>query len=423
MNEDFEDQLRRAIHSDDVEIRSDTEQAIRTGRRIVRGRRLGWGLAASAVVVAAALVLPGMLQRTLPAEPAETVLATPSPSPATLIGTRWEVLKLDGADLIPGTSITLAFGEGTVTGFGGCNGFGSVGVDGKLTNGWYRTDGDRLSIGPVAATWKGCGDGIGEQESRYFEALTSVQRFVAIGDSLQLFGADDTVLVELEHVPVKLERTGWQVTSISGAAPLPERPPTLLFRDGGIHASTGCNGISGSYSQDGDRLTMTQMGMSLMLCEDPAIMLQEKAVADALDRVTGAVVEGGHLHLLDAAGDTMLEAIPDSALLLAAEKSTWRLDNSSGQWGKGEQTSITLRVERGRLSGRSGCGDYTADFTHNGNSWSISAGTREPVPCPSDAGQPADRFLELLEKVTRVELEDNQLRLITPDETLYFTRD
>ncbi|MCC6497950.1 MAG: META domain-containing protein, partial [Propionibacteriaceae bacterium] len=177
MNESFDDQLRRAIQGDEVEIRSDAQQVIRTGRRTVRARRLGWGLAASAVVVAAALVVPGLLHRTLPAEPADTVLATPSPSPGTLIGTSWEVLKLDGADLIPGTSITLAFGEGTVTGFGGCNGFGSVRVDGKLTNGWYRTYGDRLSIGPVAATWKGCGDGIGEQESRYFEALTGVQRF------------------------------------------------------------------------------------------------------------------------------------------------------------------------------------------------------------------------------------------------------
>ncbi len=425
MNESFEDQLRRAIHSDEVEIRSDPEQAIRTGRRIVRGRRLGWGLAAAAVVVVAALALPGILQRTLPAVPAVTAVpASASPAAAgILIGTEWKVVRLGGAELVSGTSITLAFGEDTVTGFGGCNGFGSVEVDGKVTNGWYRTEGDLLSIGQVAATWKGCPGGIGEQETRYFEALTSVQRFVVSGDSLRLLGADHTVLVELERVPVKLDRTGWQVTSINGAAPVAERPPTLLFRNGWIHAATGCNGISGSYSQDGDRLTLKRLGISLMLCQDPAIMQQESAVFDALPRVARAIVEGGRLHLLDAAGATVLEAVPDAALLLAAEKSTWRLDNSSGLWGKGEQSSITLRVESHRLSGRSGCGDYTADLTHDGNSWSVSSATREPVPCPSTAGQPADRFLGLLEKVTRVELEDAKLRLVTPSETLLFTSD
>ena len=46
MNEDFEDQLRLAIRHDDVEIAADTDAAIRYGRQIVRGRRIGWGVAA-----------------------------------------------------------------------------------------------------------------------------------------------------------------------------------------------------------------------------------------------------------------------------------------------------------------------------------------------------------------------------------------
>lgn len=432
MNESFEDQLRRAIHSDEVEIRSDPEQAIRTGRRIVRGRRLGWGLAAAAVVVVAALALPGILQRTLPAVPAVTAVpASASPAAAgILIGTEWKVVRLGGAELVSGTSITLAFGEDTVTGFGGCNGFGYGELDGQVVNGWYRQAGDRLAIGRVVATWKGCPGGIGEQETRYFEALTSVQRFVVSGDSLRLLGADDTVLVELERVPVKLDRTGWQVTSINGAAPLAERQPTLLFRNGAAIAYDGCNWNTGSYSQEGARLRFTNQAITLLQCPEPTVEPPESTVQrpeqdffKAFSQVASAVLEGGRLHLLDAAGATVLEAVPDAALLLAAEKSTWRLDNSSGLWGKGEQSSITLRVESHRLSGRSGCGDYTADLTHDGNSWSVSSATREPVPCPSTAGQPADRFLGLLEKVTRVELEDAQLRLVTPSETLLFTSD
>lgn len=422
MNEDFEDQLRRAIERDGVEVPADAEQAIRVGRRILRGRRLGWGLAACAVVAAATLVLPGVLQRPMLAVPAATAgptSASPVPVDGRLVGTEWSVVKLQGADLVPGTSVTLQFGEGTVAGFGGCNRYGHGEVDGKVTAGWYSQDGDRLSIGPVAANAMGCVPaGITEQETRYFQALTAVQRFAIPGDSLTLFGADDTVLLELDRVPVKLDRTGWQVTSINGATPAAGgRVPTLLFRDGRILASNGCNGISGTYSQQGARVSLSGMAETLRLCQDPAVQQQENAFDDALDLVTRAVVEGGRLHLLDTTGSVQLEAIPDAALLLDADGFTWRLENKNGP------SRITLVVGRDRLTGNSGCGNYTAGFTRNGDAWTIQEAKVVPVPCPSDAGVPASRFLSLPTKVTSVELGgDTQLRLVTPGETLFFTR-
>ncbi len=99
MTQDFEELLRQAIDSDEVEIPANTEQAIAAGRRIVRGRRIGWGLGASAVVAAAVLVLPGLLQRPVAAVPAQTHgdrTASPAPADGWLIGTEWSVVRLGG---------------------------------------------------------------------------------------------------------------------------------------------------------------------------------------------------------------------------------------------------------------------------------------------------------------------------------------
>ena len=236
MNEDFEDQLRLAIRHDEVEIAADTDAAIRDGRRIVRGRRLGWGVAACTVVAAAALLLPGLAQRGVPAVPVQPG-ATTSASPASgvLAGTEWNAVKLEGAALRPGTSITLRFGDGWVDGFGGCNNFGYTTADGEIEAGAYHQDGDRLTIAPVATTEKGCANGVSDQEGRFLQALPRVDHFLISsgGLVLQLLGADGGLLVQFEPAAPKLERTGWTVTAIKGAPPVPgTRPPSLVFLNG-----------------------------------------------------------------------------------------------------------------------------------------------------------------------------------------------
>ena len=223
MNEDFEEQLRLAIRHDDVEIAADTDAAIRDGRQIVRGRRLAWGVAACTVVAAAALLLPGLVQRGVPGVPVQPGATTSAtPAPGALAGTEWNAVKLEGAALRPGTSITLRFGDGWVDGFGGCNHFGYTTTDGKIDAGAYRQDGDRLTIAPVATTTIGCANGVGDQEGRFLQALPRVDHFLISsgGLVLQLFGADGGVLMQFEPAAPKLERSGWTVTSIKGAPPV-----------------------------------------------------------------------------------------------------------------------------------------------------------------------------------------------------------
>ncbi len=180
----------------------------------------------------------------------------------------------------------------------------------------------------------------------------------------------------------------------------------------------GCNAITGNFSATG---AITVTASTLKLCSDEAISTQADNVKAALEGASRVMVQGDQLSLLGRAGTPLLQATSDPTLMLATEGFTWRLDNKDGRWGQGKDSPITIRVESDTLSGNSGCGDYTARFTHLGDSWTVEEPDVVPVPCPSNAGHPASVFLSLLARVRQVDTTEGQLRLITPDETLSFT--
>jgi heat shock protein HslJ len=425
MNQDFEDRLRVAIARDGVEIPADAEAAIRDGRRIVRGRRVGWGVLACAVVAAAVLILPGMAPRGVRAVPAQPAATASSPaSGLTLAGTEWRALKLEGAALRPGSSITLRFGDGWVDGFGGCNHYGYTEVDGKIEAGAFREDGDRLTIAPVATTAMGCINGVGDQEGRYLQALRGVERFSMTGGGLTLFGSDGSALLQFEPATAVLERSGWTVTAIQGMTPLADpRQPSLVFLNATVVGYDGCNSVSGTVSGELDNLKLSVHGGTFKLCTGETIRTQQKNFTAALLGASRAVIQGDQLTLVNGAGTPLLQATADPARLLAAEGATWRLDNKDGRWGAGKDSAITLQVNDDLLSGKTGCGDYKAPYEHSGDAWTVSGlQTFNDLPCASGTSAYAQRFIEVVQQVTTVQVAQDQLRLVTPDKTLTFTR-
>jgi heat shock protein HslJ len=83
-------------------------------------------------------------------------------TPTSLTGTTWQVTNYNNGKqavvtLLPGTEITMTFGEGgLVSGTAGCNTF----------RGGYTVDGDAISVGPLASTMMLCvePEGVMEQE-------------------------------------------------------------------------------------------------------------------------------------------------------------------------------------------------------------------------------------------------------------------
>lgn len=133
-------------------------------------------------------VLAGMLtfsiaegRLTLTSESGATARLHEAPAPR-LEGVVWEVTGYNnGRQAVVGpqlgTTLSLSFGDGVVTGSGGCNDFRAP----------YTRDGDRIAIGPVVATRKACpGEGVMEQERAFLAALAAAKVWTVRDDLLDM---------------------------------------------------------------------------------------------------------------------------------------------------------------------------------------------------------------------------------------------
>ncbi|MDX1382101.1 MAG: META domain-containing protein [Thermoanaerobaculia bacterium] len=117
----------------------------------------------------------------------------PRPTPS-LERTRWSVVGVNNgrggvASVVAGSELTAVFEEGAVSGSAGCNSY----------NASYELDGERLSVGPAAATRKMCGrpEGVMEQESAFLAALQTVASWGFEGDLLRLRTSEGATAVTL----------------------------------------------------------------------------------------------------------------------------------------------------------------------------------------------------------------------------------
>ena len=82
------------------------------------------------------------------------------------------------SNTIPGTTISLNFGNGLLSGFGGCNTYsGSYRVPGNSSN---------VKVDPITSTGALCSEEIMNQEQGYFAALQSASSFAINGNALTL---------------------------------------------------------------------------------------------------------------------------------------------------------------------------------------------------------------------------------------------
>ena len=77
-------------------------------------------------------------------------------------------------------------------------------------------------------------------------------------------------------------------TEVQGVGLAPGSRIQLTFKDGNVNANGGCNSMSGPYTIDGDRITVTQMASTAMGCEAP-LMDQDQWLTKLLGDATIAL--------------------------------------------------------------------------------------------------------------------------------------
>ena len=99
-------------------------------------------------------------------------------------GVTWRLARLGRNEPVPeGVNVTAVFGDGRVSGSGGCN---------RYSAGVVETGPQGFSIGPAASTRMACPDPAGGFEDRYFSALQTANRFgFLLGNLVLHYGKGD----------------------------------------------------------------------------------------------------------------------------------------------------------------------------------------------------------------------------------------
>lgn len=127
------------------------------------------------------------------------VVATFAAQAQSLAGTSWRVTGFNNGrqavvSVLPGTNVTMAFsGDGKVAGSAGCNRYTAT----------YAVDGQKLTLGPAAATRRMCAtpDRVMEQEHQFLKALETVATTRFEANRLELRTADGALAATLARDP------------------------------------------------------------------------------------------------------------------------------------------------------------------------------------------------------------------------------
>lgn len=231
--------------------------------------------------------------------------AAPSPSPASLDGHTYLSTDLQGAVLVPGTRIRLAFADGSLNANGGCNTMG----------GTYSIDGDRIRTTQLSMTEMGC-DEPRMQQDQWLARLLGDVAFTLDGDTLTL--SSGTIRLTLTDKEVAtpdqpLEGTTWILDGIVSGDAVSSVPVnvTASIRIAGdrVDLKAGCNTGGGTVEVAADRLTFGSMGLTKMACE-PGAMAVETAVVSVLSGTVTYIIDADVLTLDAGSAGLVLRAAP-----------------------------------------------------------------------------------------------------------------
>ncbi len=200
---------------------------------------------------------------------------------------------------------------------------------------------------------------------------------------------DGRLLAGCCRVPAApLEGTTWQFTAPGGAAGEAKdptsAPPTVRFVDGRASGFSGCNRFTGSYTRDGDSVTVGRLAGTMMACPEPRMAI-EKGFLDSLSGTHRMAIAGDRLTLTPASGAPLaFQAEPEPTL----EGVTWKVTG----FNNGRQavvsavtgTTLTLTFENGMVQGSSGCNTFRAPYTSEGNRLTIGAPAATRKQCAGE---------------------------------------
>lgn len=206
-------------------------------------------------------------------------------------------------------------------------------------------------------------------------------------------------------------------------APLADKELTATFDLERVSGESGCNNYFAGYSVDGDTLTISQAGSTMMACEPAELMQQEADFLAALQSAATYTIDGDRLLIANADGETVLtfRATEPAGLVGTAWTAVMYNTGTEAVTNLMEGTTITANfTEDGQLNGSAGCNNYMTGYTLDGQNITIEppATTRKLCPEPAGVMEQEAAFVTMLPQATTYSISGNTLELRTADGAL-----
>ena len=196
--------------------------------------------------------------------------------------------------LVSGTQLSLSFAGSTITANAGCN---TLGGDATIDDG-------TLVVGNgLAMTEMGCDSDRMDQDTWFADLLSADPSVVLDGSMLTLESKDTVVNMtddELADPDRPLVETAWTLTGITEAdtaSSVPSHPKVTLrlTEDGEVQFNDSCNSLDGTYTVNGDNISLEHISTTLMACSPKGDV--EAAVQAVLHDVVEFQIDGPSLTL------------------------------------------------------------------------------------------------------------------------------
>jgi heat shock protein HslJ len=218
-----------------------------------------------------------------------------------------------------------------------------------------------------------------------------------------------------------LEGAPWKLVSYADAegnmqAPLPGTEITIEFLEGNVAGNSGCNNYFGSYEVAGAELSIGLIGSTMMACPD-AVMSQETAYLAALEGAASYRITGDELQIAGADGKPLLSYVQLQTALLSG--TNWLVTS----YNNGKQALVSplagsvitlLFGADGIVSGSTGCNNYSAAYTLDGEVLTIGPAALTRMMCAEPEGimEQETAYLAAMSSASAYTIEGDELTLV-----------
>jgi len=240
---------------------------------------------------------------------------------------------------------------------------------------------------------------------------------IPVSDNLESAAKENTTM---------LEGTRWELVSLLDAdgqtgALLPGSEVFAEFKNSRLTGKGGCNNFFGGYTVDGNNLTVSPLGSTMMACAED-LMRQEAAFLTALQSAATFAIDGDQMQIMNAAGDTVLTMVAAEPVTLTGVTWSAMMVNNGREAVSSlvANTSITaVFSEDGKLNGSAGCNRYMTTYSVDGENITIQSPATTRMMCPGEGIMEQEAaYLKMLPQVSTYKISGDKLELRTADGAL-----